>query len=99
MLPSLSLSLWIRTRLIDEDGYLFIVDRSNDVTIVGGKNVVAFITTTDSQAFDVEELRDYLSDKLAKYKLPREVIIAEELPRNPSSKLVKPKLRAEFAAG
>ena len=125
---------WYKTGDIakfDEDGYLFIVDRTKDVIIVGGENVysleveeaiiaheriadvavvakpdadwgekvVAFITTVDAQPFEVDELRDYLADTIARYKLPREIVIRAQLPRNPSGKLLKHKLRSEIAAG
>ena len=46
----------------------------------------------------VDELRSHLSEKLAKYKIPREVIIAKGLPRNPSGKIMKHKIRAEVNA-
>jgi feruloyl-CoA synthase len=79
-------------------------ERVADVAVVAkpdpqwGEQVVAFITTVDGSQFGVEELRDYLADKLARYKLPREVIVTDDLPRNPSGKLLKHKLRAEVAA-
>ena len=55
------------------------------------------MTTADGAELDVETLRDHLSDKLARYKLPREVIVTEALPRNPSGKLLKHRLRDEVA--
>lgn len=119
---------WYRTgdvARIDEEGYLFIVDRLKDVIIVGGENVysqeveeslrphpritdiavigrpdpkwgeivVAVVVTTDGADLGIEEARDYLSDKLARYKLPRQVITVDALPRNPSGKLVKHRIR------
>ncbi|MFB9777294.1 AMP-binding enzyme [Brevibacterium otitidis] len=44
-----------------------------------------------------EELRDHLSGSLARYKIPREVVVAEALPRNPSGKLLKHVLRSQVS--
>jgi fatty-acyl-CoA synthase len=35
-----------------------------------------------------DELRDYVQAHLARYKVPREVIFLNELPRNPTGKVV-----------
>ncbi|MBF6351469.1 acyl-CoA synthetase [Nocardia flavorosea] len=42
------------------------------------------------------ELRDYLRDRIAHYKVPRTIDFADELPRTPTGKLVKGKLRAQY---
>ncbi|WP_031938044.1 class I adenylate-forming enzyme family protein [Prescottella defluvii] len=119
---------WYRTgdvARIDEDGFLFIVDRLKDVIIVGGENVysqeveeslrahpriadvavigrpdpqwgeivVAVVVTSDGADLSIEEIREYLADKLARYKLPREAITVDTLPRNPSGKLTKHTIR------
>jgi feruloyl-CoA synthase len=40
-----------------------------------------------------ESLREYLGDKLAKYKIPRDWVFAATLPRTPTGKLQKFLLR------
>lgn len=42
------------------------------------------------------ELREYLRARIAHYKVPRTVDFADELPRTPTGKLVKGKLRAQY---
>ena len=37
----------------------------------------------------VEEVRDYVRANLARYKVPRDVVFLDELPRNPAGKVVK----------
>lgn len=78
-----------------------------DVAVVGkpdpewGQQVVAFVTPAEGDAgtgLTTEGLRGFLESKLARYKLPREVVIEESLPRNPSGKLLKHELRT-VAAG
>ena len=43
-----------------------------------------------------EELEAFLADKLARYKIPREFQIVEELPHTPTGKVMKYKLRQEI---
>jgi fatty-acyl-CoA synthase len=45
-----------------------------------------------------EELRAYARERIAHYKVPREFHFAEQLPRTPTGKLVKGKLREELLA-
>lgn len=114
---------------VDEDGYLYVVDRMKDVVIVGGENVfsleveeavalhpdvadvavvgrpdpewgqqlVAFITPVEGAEVTAESLRAFLEPRLARYKIPREVVLREALPRNPSGKMLKHRLREDAA--
>ena len=42
---------------------------------------------------DEDTVKHYVRDHLAKYKVPREVIFLDELPRNPTGKILKRELR------
>jgi fatty-acyl-CoA synthase len=44
----------------------------------------------------VAELLDHLSTRLARYKVPRSVVFADELPRSGAGKLLKEELRARY---
>ena len=40
-----------------------------------------------------EELADFARERIAGYKIPRSIVFADELPRNPSGKILKTELR------
>ncbi|OQY51339.1 MAG: AMP-binding protein [Desulfobacteraceae bacterium 4572_89] len=121
---------WLHTGdigYLDEDGFLFVVDRKKDMINRGGENIypreiemviethpgvmaVAVIGVSDTSlgervkaliepsepgGLTPEMIADYLKDKLAKYKIPEFIEIIDQLPRNPTGKVLKYKLREE----
>ena len=58
-----------------------------------GKRLRAFVVLTDT-AGDVDEdaLKSHVKDNLARYKVPREIIVVDELPRNATGKVLKREL-------
>ncbi|WP_339103416.1 fatty acid--CoA ligase [Haloterrigena salinisoli] len=112
----------------DEDGYLYVVDRKDDMIVSGGENVypaevedvlfahdaveeaavvgepdeewgervVAYVVAdgVDAAALDEFALE---SDRLADFKRPRTYYFVDELPKNPSGKIQKFKLREDEA--
>ncbi|MBI4765351.1 MAG: AMP-binding protein [Deltaproteobacteria bacterium] len=70
-----------------------------EVAVVGapdpalGERVRACIVLHPSYSMTAEEVREYLSDKIAKYKLPEIVDFMPDLPRNPTGKIMKHELK------
>jgi long-chain acyl-CoA synthetase len=115
----------------DEEKYVFIVDRKNDMIISGGKNIypreieeviytheavleVAVVGVPDDywgesvKALVVlkkgmntteEEIIDLCKKNLASYKKPRSVEFRQELPKNPTGKILKRVIRQEYWKG
>lgn len=111
---------------LDEDGFIWLVDRKKDVIITGGENVfpveiedflqahpkiqdvaviglpsmrlgeiaTAIIKVKPGQELTKEEIRLFC-EKLPRYKRPRKIIF-DDVPRNPTGKIEKPKLREKF---
>lgn len=59
---------------------------------VFGESVVAFIMPME-EPVDSNELQDHCRKHLASYKVPRQVVQIEEMPRNPTGKILKTQLR------
>jgi len=51
-----------------------------------GGAVAAFVVPAKDAVVDEEKIRAFLSDKLAKYKIPRTIKLIETLPYTPSER-------------
>jgi fatty-acyl-CoA synthase len=75
-----------------------------EVAVIGlpdeqwGEAVVAIAALREGATIDLEELRSFAAERLARYKLPRRLEIVTALPRNPAGKVLKFELRARFGA-
>lgn len=116
---------------MDEDGYVWVVDRKKDMIISGGENIycaevenvlashpaiveVAVIGRPDKEWGEVpiavvalaqddpqnklspEDLDEFLTERLARYKHPKGLEIVDALPRNPAGKVLKTELRVRY---
>ena len=78
-------------------------ERIREVAVIGRKDdewgevPVAVVALNDSEGPDLrlEELTEWLRDKLAGFKLPKHLVVIDELPRNASGKVVKGTLRSD----
>jgi fatty-acyl-CoA synthase len=62
-----------------------------------GEVPVAVVTVREGAMVDTESVRAFLDGRLARYKLPKKVIVVDELPRTASGKVRKADLRTRFA--
>jgi fatty-acyl-CoA synthase len=58
-----------------------------------GHRLRAFVVKADGASVDEDAIKHYVRDNLARYKVPREVVFLDELPRNPTGKILKRELR------
>jgi fatty-acyl-CoA synthase len=59
-----------------------------------GQRLRAFVVRRDGASLDEDAVRDHVRANLARYKVPRDVVFLEELPRNPTGKVLKRELTA-----
>ena len=112
---------------MDEEGYVWVVDRKKDMIISGGENIycaevenvlaghpgivevavigqthdtwgevpIAIAAITDDR-LRLEDLAEFLGERLARYKHPKALEIVDALPRNPAGKVLKTELRTRY---
>jgi len=115
---------------VDEEGFIYLVDRKKDLIISGGENIypgevediilkhpkvrdtaligvphdrlvevpAAIIDVVEGETLTEEEIRAYCEQNLPRYKRPHRYIF-DKVPRNPTGKIEKPKLREKYGKG
>ena len=62
-----------------------------------GEDIAAWIVRRPGSDLDAERLSAFVAERLADYKRPRQLVFADELPRNATGKVMKHKLREQFS--
>jgi acyl-CoA synthetase (AMP-forming)/AMP-acid ligase II len=57
-----------------------------------GEEVAAFITLRPGRSLEPERIREYCREYLAGFKVPREILFVDELPKGPSGKIQRRRL-------
>ncbi|MBV8346207.1 MAG: acyl-CoA synthetase [Mycolicibacterium sp.] len=58
-----------------------------------GARLRAFVVKQENSSLDEDTVKKYVREHLARYKVPREVVFLDELPRNSTGKILKRELR------
>ncbi len=73
-----------------------------DVAVIGmpsekwGESAAAIVVPREGSDLRADDVRDYCQGKLARFKQPRVVEFIDEIPRNPTGKILKRVLRDQF---
>lgn len=72
----------------------------SDVSVIGvddqqyGQRLAAFVVLAQDATATAETLKQHVRDNLAAYKVPRNIVVLNELPRNSTGKIQRNELRA-----
>ena len=75
-----------------------------DVAVIGvpddkyGEALLAFVVLKPGTTLELESMINFCREHIAGYKIPRQMEVVEELPRNPSGKILKKILREPYWA-
>jgi long-chain acyl-CoA synthetase len=64
---------------------------------VMGEKAAASIVAVPNTNPTAEEIQEFCSDKLAKYKIPEYIVFTTSLPKNPGGKIIKEELTRQFS--
>ena len=73
-----------------------------EVAVIGvpdeefGQRLRAFVAVEDGASLTEEQVKDQVRSNLAGYKVPREVVFVDRLPRNATGKVLKRELLASY---
>ena len=122
---------WLKTgdaARMDDEGFVYIVDRWKDMYISGGENVypaevenvlyqlpqvaeaaiigvpndrwgevgLAVLALKPDTDLDRATVQEYCAERLARFKVPHDIALVDELPRNATGKVLKRELRDQF---
>jgi acyl-CoA synthetase (AMP-forming)/AMP-acid ligase II len=63
-----------------------------------GEKAAASIVAVPNTTLTVEEIKEFCSGKLARYKIPEYILFTTTLPKNPGGKIIKEELTRQFTA-
>lgn len=64
-----------------------------------GEKVSAALVLHEGQRLDIGMLREWARERLASYKIPKDALVVEELPKNAMGKVSKPSVKALMEGG
>lgn len=64
----------------------------------GGEDVTAAVVLRDGATFDADALRDFCRSRLASYKVPKRVVLVDELPKSLIGKVLRRQVRDGLVA-